>query len=81
MVKNSAKEVIEIIENALEPEGNSLTIDSTSDDLEEWDSLGHLSILVALDEYFHGKIANIEEMATANSVKKILRILDHHSLV
>jgi len=81
MAKNGTKELIGIIENALELDGNCLTIDSTSDDWEEWDSLGHLSVLVALDEFFHGKIADIEEMSTANSVKKILQILDDHSLV
>jgi acyl carrier protein len=81
MWENSTKELIGIIENALDVEENSLTIDSTSDDLEEWDSLGHLGILVTLDECFHGKIAGIEEMATASSVKKILQILNDHSLV
>lgn len=81
MAKNGTKEVVGIIENALKLKENSLTIDSTSDDWEEWDSLGHLGILAALDVFFHGKIADIEEMATVNSVKKILQTLNDHSLV
>jgi len=81
MEKISKEEIITVIENALELEEIGLTIDSSSDDIEQWDSLGHLAILVALDELFSGKIGDIEEMATANSVKKIIRLLKDSSLI
>ena len=81
MGKISEEETIAVLENALELEETHLTIDSSADDFEEWDSLGHLAILVALDELFSGKIGDIEEMATANSVKKIIRLLKDNSLI
>ena len=81
MVKISEKGILEIIQNVLELEEKNLTIDSSAKDIKEWDSLGHLGILVALDEVFDGKIGEIDEMATADSVRKILEILKGNSLI
>jgi len=81
MEKISEKGVIGVIQNALELEETNLTIDSSAEDTEEWDSLGHLGILVALDELFDGKVGGIDEMATADSIRKILEILKANSLI
>lgn len=81
MEQNIIDEILEIIENALNLEPNSLTVDSSSDDVEEWDSLGHLGILASLNDYYKGGIADIEEMANANSVRKILQLLKDFSLI
>ncbi len=62
------------------PEG-SITLESSSENTDEWDSLGHLSVLQELDKLFEGKIAGIEEMASADSVAKILPLLQKHSLI
>ena len=43
--------------------------------------MGHLSILSNMDKFFDGKIAPIREMATADSVRKILKILKENSLI
>lgn len=72
--------VIEIIEKSLELKPGILTEDSDSENTEEWDSLGQLSILVELDKYFEGKISNIPKMAEANSVSKIIIILKENSI-
>jgi acyl carrier protein len=48
--------------------------------MEDWDSLGQLSILVALDKHFKGKISSLSEIAEANSVPKILTILKKNSI-
>ena len=74
-MNNCKSIVIEIIEKSLELKSGILTEDSDSENTEEWDSLGQLSILVELDKYFEGKISNIPEMAEANSVSKIIIIL------
>ena len=79
MAKVSEEKVIEVIKNALNQK--CLTIDSSSNDVEEWDSLGHLDILVGLDKLFDGKLASIKNMATANSVRVILKILKDNSLI
>ena len=81
MSKINENDVLEIIRKALKPEGQMITLDSTSDNVEEWDSLGHLEILVNLDKVFNNKIGQINEMASAGSVKKILQLLKDNSLI
>jgi hypothetical protein len=81
MSKISQSEVIAVIENALEMKPGLLGENTRAEEVEMWDSLGHLSILVALDKLFDGKIASINEMAEADSMMKILNILKQKSLL
>ena len=80
MSKNCQSTVMEIIEKALELKPGILKEDSDSERIEDWDSLGQLSILVALDKHFEGKISSLSEIADANSVPKILTILKKNSI-
>ena len=41
----------------------------------EWDSLAHLSILMELDKIFPNQITGIENIAEANSYKKLEKVL------
>jgi acyl carrier protein len=81
MSKLTKKEVLEIIQRVLNLNGKSTTLESLASDMERWDSLDHLSILVSLDKIFDGKIAGIKEMATADSVSKIINILNDNLLI
>jgi hypothetical protein len=81
MSKISQSEVIAVVENALEMKPGLLGENTRAEEVEMWDSLGHLSILVALDKLFDGKIASINEMAEADSMTKILNILKQKSLL
>ena len=76
----SSAKVLELIEEALEITRGSLTGESSSENVEEWDSLGQLSILAALDDHFDGKVADIEAMAEAESVAGIMELLAKHGL-
>ena len=80
MSKNCQSTVMEIIEKALELKPGILKEDSDSERVEDWDSLGQLSILVALDKHFEGRISSLSEIADANSVPKILTILKKNSI-
>ena len=73
------QDIINVIAKALEVEG--LTIKSSVNNIDEWDSLGHLSILVALDKEFDGKLASISDKATADSIEKIILILEKNNLI
>ena len=81
MSKITQSEVIEIIEKALEMKSGLLNETTRSEEVENWDSLGQLSILVALDKLFDGKIANLTQMAEADSMPKILDILKQYSVI
>jgi acyl carrier protein len=80
MSENCKSMIMEIIEKSLELKPGTLEEDSDSESIEDWDSLGQLSILVALDKHFEGRISSISEMAEANSVPKIITILKKNSI-
>ena len=75
------QQVIEVIANALNIKSDEITASSSTANVESWDSLGHLSILTALDQRFDGKIAEIGEMAEAESLDKIINLLKSKSLI
>jgi len=77
----SQSDVLARIEQALEMKSGLLTENMLAEEVENWDSLGQLNILVALDTLFDGKVASITDMASADSMPKILSILKQHSLV
>lgn len=81
MSKISQFEVIAVVEKALEMKPGQLKENTSAEEIENWDSLGQLNILVALDKLFDGKIASINEMAEADSMTKILNILKQKSLL
>jgi acyl carrier protein len=70
--------VIDIISVALDMNSNLVTIDSSSENIEGWDSLAHLSILVALDRWLNGQAGKISGLATATSVKEIVTLLNEY---
>ena len=48
---------------------------------EDWDSLAHISILVALDTAFEGRINQLEALQKAYSTERIIDILKENGLV
>ncbi len=60
--------------------GEDVNVDSTVDNLAGWDSLGHLSILSALDEASGGKISTISKFNDVKSVKEIVDLCEVHNL-
>ena len=73
--------IIEIVESALALGKGEIDINSSSDNIEKWDSLGQLSILSSMDELFDGKIADIPDIANANSIKSIVSLLKENKLL
>ena len=73
------KELIEIIEKALELKKGTI-ISGDEDWYSLWDSLGHLSILVKLDEILGGKCSKINELSRATSITAIKEILKSNNL-
>jgi acyl carrier protein len=75
------EKLFKAIQFALDMKEGSITLESSSENTEGWDSMGQLSILQELDKLFEGKIAAIEEMASADSVATIKSLLQKHSLI
>lgn len=64
----------EIMAATLEIPADAITRDTTMDDVEEWDSLGHVHIMVALEQTFDLYL-DAEEFAELDSVAAILDFL------
>jgi len=75
------EEICRIIEHALELEKGSVGINDNMDTIEKLDSLGLLAVLSALEKRYGNKVASIDELTEAKSVKEIFDLLKRESLI
>ncbi len=74
-------ELFTLIAESLDVERDIITENSSSESIDEWDSLGHLSILSALDEVTNGKASEVEELAAALKIEDLIKILSNAGLL
>ncbi len=65
----------EIFRDTLENADIELTDASCADDIEEWDSLTHIQLIVAVENHFHIKFTSKEILRWANVGQMIDSIL------
>ena len=70
----TTKEFLKTIQHALELKKEVALTDSV-DSLKEWDSVGHLGILVAIDKKLGGKAGKIKKLVNCQSVKALAETL------
>lgn len=64
--KEILAKVQEIFQDVLDNEDIELTFETTSDDVEEWDSLSHIQLIVAIEKSFGVKFTSKEINSWAN---------------
>ena len=64
------------VADALGVDSSEISVDSTQEELEEWDSLGHLAILQALDEVCGGKLDQVSGLGAMTSLRSIWAALE-----
>jgi acyl carrier protein len=74
----SFEEFYKLIASALEVEESSIDLESDSENTSEWDSLGHLSILQALNDAIGDDFQLLEGVAQCTSTKSLSSILIAH---
>ncbi len=74
-------ELIKKIEDTLELDEGSVSMESSSENIEDWDSLGHITILSMLDDATDGASADIVDLTQATSVAEIAKILTDNGLL
>jgi acyl carrier protein len=67
--------VEEVVAKVFQLELDSVTNDMSRDEIEGWDSMGHLSLVTALEEAFKIQIsiADAMEMGSVTQIKGMLR--------
>ena len=74
VVMVTVEKLIEIITTVLEIE-EDINLDSSSDNIDEWDSMSQVLITSEISELTDGKSDDIEELFEATSVKAIIDLL------
>jgi len=69
-----AKKIIEIIQNTFSTNTQKITIETTPNDIDEWDSLGQIMLVQAIEEAFEVSF-ELDELLNFDSVKNIIEIL------
>jgi acyl carrier protein len=69
----------EIMATALELPAGAIREDSTMEEIEEWDSLGHVHIMVALEQAFD-LYMDVDDFAELDSVPAILQYLESENV-
>ena len=72
----SEEKIISIVSKSLDIPESNVTMNTKSSDLEEWDSLGHLSILSGIQDELGDKFNDNQEIASATSVKELHTIIN-----
>lgn len=67
--------VMDLITRALEVEPGIIQESTRASEIEEWDSLGHISILSEIDKIFYNITEKCPSLASANSVQEIYESL------
>lgn len=76
MTKNDLLELV-----ALALDLDEVDESASMNNLDDWDSLGHLSILTSLDKKLQGKASSISGLASATSISSIITLLKDNNLI
>ena len=68
------KDIIKLIKKEIGTK-KEMNLKSKSKDFEEWDSIGHLNILMALEKTYGNKIHKYKGLLEADSVEQIFKII------
>jgi acyl carrier protein len=72
--------LIDIFSKALNIPEDRIKEDVNNENLEEWDSLGHLAILTAIDNETKGKASKIETLSECTSFSNLFETLKKNKL-
>lgn len=67
--------IIICVAKALGVATDQVTLQSTQDEIEEWDSLSHFVILDELDREFNGVSSKSPELGTATSIAELIAVI------
>ena len=73
----SVSTIIEIFEDILDVKKGTVNLSSNSSDIDEWDSVATVNIIVALEDEFGIKF-KLEDIQEVKSVKDFVELVQEH---
>ena len=73
----SVSTIIEIFQDILDVKKGTVNLNSTSSDIDEWDSVATVNIIVALEDEFGIKF-KLEDIQTVNSVQDFVDLVQEY---
>ena len=73
----SVSTIIEIFEDILDVKKGTVKLSSNSSDINEWDSIATVNIIVALEDEFRIKF-KLEDIQTVKSVQDFVYLVQEH---
>ena len=74
------KEIINLVAHTFSLDTNRLSLSSTQGEIEQWDSLGHLQLIMAVESEFNIKF-KASEISEINNLKVLTEKIQQHSLI
>ena len=74
------KKLINLIARSLKIDSKKLSLKTKIDEIEEWDSLGHLAVFFSIDKETKGKASKIKKLAESKSIEHIFDQLKKNKL-
>ena len=71
------EKVYQIISQIMETSVESISENSSGDDIDKWDSLKHMDLMMTLEEEFEIQFTD-EELVESTDVKSILEAIQEH---
>ncbi len=68
------EELDEVFQDVFDDESIHVTADTTAKDIEDWDSLEHINLVVAIENHFGMKF-NMNEVTTMKNVGEMVQII------
>ncbi len=68
-------EIQDVLRDIFDDENLIITENTTSEDIEAWDSLTHIQLISILSKKYKKELS-IEQMGEINSIKKILEVFE-----
>ena len=76
----SSDDLLKVVADGLDVDLSDISMETKASDLSDWDSLGHLNLLMKLDENFNDISEKIPALASASSVKEIYDLIKQNNL-
>lgn len=75
MREQIVKEVTEIFREVFDDEEIRLTNETTAEDIEDWDSLMHITLITAIEEHFHIRF-KLKEVTGLQNVGATIELIE-----